>query len=194
MGDPVTIALGVGGTILSAAGQVQAGWAADANAKAQQQALEYQAKQAEINAGQERASAQRRAMEERRQAGLASSRAKALAAAGGGTLLDPSVVNIMGDLAAEGEYNADVAMYEGEERARDLETGAQLRRYEGYMERAAGRQEKRSGYLSAGATVLKGRSSLMSKYGGGGGTFADGSPKVTQAGGETIYWNSGRYG
>ena len=164
MADPVTMML-VGSTVLSAAGNLQEGWAADANAKAQQQSLEYEAKQSEVQAGQERAAAQRRAMEERRQATLASSRARALAAAGGGATIDPSVVNLMGDLAAEGEYNAGVAMYEGEEEARNLETSASLRRYEGTMARSAGKQAKRAGYIKAGTTVLKGGKSIYDSYG-----------------------------
>jgi len=187
MADPISIGLLVGSTVLSAAGAMQEGWAAEASAKAQQQQLEYQAKTGEIAAGQERASAQRRAMEERRQAGLASSRAQALAAAGGGGTLDPSIINIMGDLAAEGEYAADVELYEGEERARELETGAELRKYEGRAARAAGKRAKKAGYMKAAATVMKGGSSMAGK-------LSPGTESISWSDGTSgTYGRTGRY-
>lgn len=192
MADPMTIMM-VGGTILQAAGQISQGNAADANAKAQQEQLEYQAKVREINAGQERAAAQRRAIEERRQGDLASSRARAVAAAGGGDTFDPSVIDILGDLDAEGQYYSDIAMYEGEERARDLESGAALNRHEGQMARSAGKQAKKQSRFAAASTIMKGGADTMaSKYGD---TFADGSPRTTDiGGGDTIHWKTGRYG
>lgn len=159
MADPLTIGLMVGGTILSAAGQVQQGYAAEAAAKAQAQALEYQKSQMEVNAGQERAMAQRRAIEESRQKRLAQSALQARSAAGGGGTLDGSVVEIFGDLEEEGQYNANVALYEGEERARDLESGATLKQYEADQERRAGKYARQSSFLQAGATLLSGASS-----------------------------------
>ena len=176
MGDPVTIGMAVAGTVLGAYGQIQQGNAAEAAGKAQQKGLEYQAAQMEVQAGQERAAAQRRAMDERRKKTLTQSRAQAISAAGGGGSLDPTIVDIMGDLEAEGEYNANVAMYEGEERARDLLTGSQLRRYEGTQARTAGKMAKKSSRIAAAGSLLKGGNSLMDKYGGGN---------------ETIYWNDG---
>lgn len=173
-GDPLSIALTVGSTILSAVGQMQQGRAEEANARAQAQQLEYVAKQNEVNAGQERAAAQRRSAEARRQTRLKSSRAQALVAAGGGSTLDPSVIDIMGDIAAEGIYQSDLEIYEGEIRARGEETSASLRRYESEMARSAGKQAKKAGYMAAATSVLKGGSSLYDKYGG-----------------ETIYWSDG---
>lgn len=165
MGDPVTIGLAVGGTLLSAYGQYQQGQAADAMGKAQQQAADYQAAQMQTQAGQERAASQRKMIEERRRGTLAQSKAQALAAASGGSSLDPSIVDIMGDLEAETQYNVDVAQYEGEDRARDLEMGGSLKQYEGRMARQAGKMEKRSATIAAAGSLLKGGSTLMEKYG-----------------------------
>lgn len=165
MGDPVTIGLAVAGTALSAYGAYQQGQAADAAGKAAQVSADYQAKQMAVNAGQERAAAQRKAFEERRRGTLAQSKAQAVAAASGGGSLDPSIVDIMGDLEGEAQYNSNVALYEGEERARDLETGASIKRYEGAQARAAGKYEKRASTIKAAGSLLSGGSTLLDKYG-----------------------------
>lgn len=174
MGDPLTVGLAVGGTLLSAYGQIQQGQAADAMGKANQQSAEFSAKQMEINAGQERASAQRKMLEEGRKKNMALSRAQAVAAASGGGTLDPSIVDIMGDLEAEGEYNKRAALFEGEQRAQDLESGAMVQRYQGSMSRMAGKAEKKSSYVAAAGSLFKGGGqvgdsdafkSLMDKYG-----------------------------
>ena len=54
-------------------------------------------------AGARRAEGGAAAREERRQARLQQSRAQALAAASGASLADPTMINLMGDLDAEGE-------------------------------------------------------------------------------------------
>ena len=153
MADPISIGLMVGSTILSAVGARNAGIAANQEAN-------YRAQQAEINAGQERASAQRAQVEELRQMRIAQSRGQAVAAASGAGALDPSVMDIMGDLETEGRYRGATAMYEGEERARDLETGAVLARYEG-------KQAKKAGNIKAVSTLMSGATDLYSKYDGG---------------------------
>lgn len=165
MGDPVTIGLAVAGTLFQAYGQYQQGQAADAMGKAQEIAANYQADQMKVNAGQERAAAQRKMLEEKRRGTLAQSKVQAIAAASGGGSLDPSIVDIMGDLESEAQYNADVATFEGEERARDLETGANIKRYEGAQARAAGKYEKKAYTVKAASSLLSGGSSLLEKYG-----------------------------
>src|SRR3990172_2605978 len=99
------------GTAVSTVGQIQAGNAARKSAN-------FQAAQMNQQAGQERATSQRAAIEQRRAARIAASRATALAAASGGGATDPTVLNILGDIKTEGEYNALSAMFGGEERAR----------------------------------------------------------------------------
>lgn len=79
-------------------------------------------------AGQERATAQRAAIEERRRAGLLESRARAVAAKSGGGVSDPSVIDLIGDISAEGEYRALTRMYEGETAAQSLELEAKERK------------------------------------------------------------------
>ena len=113
-----------------------------------------EARQYEVAAGQARAAAQRGAAEERRKARLVQSRARAVAEGGAS---DVGVVNTMADIAAEGEYRALTALYEGEERARGYEDTAAARRY-------SGRQSLLSGIVAGSSTFLKEQPDLFSKY------------------------------
>ncbi len=99
--------------------------------RAEKKAAISDAKQLQYRAGQTRASAQRAAGEERRDARYLSSRARAVAAASGAGASDPTVVNLLADIEAEGEYNALARMYEGEESARGDQYAARARRSEG---------------------------------------------------------------
>lgn len=154
--DPVTMTTiatvaSVGGSVLSGIGQIQAGKAANVSA-------DFQAKQMEQRAGQERASSQRVAIEERRRAAIAGSNAQAAAAASGGGATDPTVLNIQGGIAGQGEYNALSALFEGEEKGRGLELQATSARMEG-------KQAKRAGMVSGISTIIGGAgNALMAKY------------------------------
>jgi hypothetical protein len=113
-------------------------------------------------AGQARASAQRQALDERHNADLAGSRAQAAAAASGAGATDPTVVNIQGDIAKEGEYRYGMALYNGEEYARGLEGQANAKR-------ASAKAAQFAGYMNAASTVLsaggKHGQTLLDKYG-----------------------------
>lgn len=142
----------VGGSIVSGLGQMQAGRAANASAK-------FQAAQLEQRVGQERAAAQRQAIEERRKAAFAISRGQAVAAASGGGATDPTVLDVTGGVAAQGEYNALSALFEGEERAR----GAQLQATATRME---GKQAKKAGMIGGLGTIAGGvGQTLYMRYG-----------------------------
>lgn len=156
----------VGSALITAVGQIRAGQAADQMGKAQQQGLEHQAEQMRVNAGQERAASQRDMIIKRKQATLVQSRAQAVAAASGGGTLDASIVDIMGDLEAEGDYGVNLAQYHGEERARDLESGAQMKVFEGGLARTAGKNAKKASRLAAVSTVIKAGASAMGGMGG----------------------------
>lgn len=144
---------GVVGAGVSAIGARNAGIAAEQEAN-------YRAKQDEITAGQKRASAQRATIEEIRKMRLTQSRGQAIAAASGAGALDPSVMDLMGDLETEGRYRAATAAYEGEDSARNLENKAMLSRY-------SGKQARSAGNTKALSTLMSGASDLYSKYDGG---------------------------
>lgn len=149
--DPVTATvLTIGSSVLSGLGQMQAGKAANANAK-------FQAGQMEQQAGQERASSQRDAIAQRRQSTIMQSNAQAAAAASGGGATDPTVLNITGNLAKEGEYNALSALFAGEERARGQELAATSTRMQG-------KQAKKQGMIGGISTIIGGSASAASKY------------------------------
>lgn len=142
----------IASTAISAVGTIAQGNAARA-------AGNYQAAQLNQQAGQERAIAQRNAIEQRHKATLANSRALAVAAAGGGGASDPTVNNIMGDITGQGEYNALSALYTGEERARGMNMQADVARLEGKQARSAS-------LLKAGTTILGAGSTLADRFGG----------------------------
>jgi len=112
----------------------------------------------EQNAGQVKAAAQRRAQDERDQAALLESRARALA---GGGASDPSVLRAMGEISAEGEYRSLSALYEGESDAQALRNRATATRKEA-------KDAKRAMQAAYASTIFNGGSQLYSKYGGGG--------------------------
>ncbi len=146
--------------VMSAAGTLLG---ADANSKAAK------AEQAQLNqqAMGERASASRAAAEADRQSRLMASAALAANSTSGGGFADPTFVNSMAAIAAEGEYNALSALYEGETQARSTE-------YAGRVRRAEAKRAKRESILTAGAQLGQGAldsrssSSMYNKYGGGG--------------------------
>ena len=150
--------LSLGMTVLGGLQQAQGIKAAG---KAQMQKAQYIADQNRVNAGQERASAQRGAIEDRRKGTFAQSRARALAAAGGGTVGDVS--NIIGDLGAESEYSALTTLYQGEDSARQLESSGNLALYEGKSALAASKIDARSTLMSTTGKALSG----FSEMGGG---------------------------
>lgn len=135
------------GTILSMYGQVRQGRDA-------QHAADFQAAQLDRNAGQQRAAAQRSAAEQRRQARIAGSRVAALARGGGG---DESVLDLQARIAGEGELRALTALYEGEDRARAMESQAKAQRYQGAI-------AKQAGNMGALNTAIKFGPGLYEKY------------------------------
>lgn len=165
-------ALLIASTAVSAVGSLvstqQSAAAAKSEGQASQALAEYNARQLRYKAGQERAVSQQRAIDERRQARLAGSRARAVAAASGGSATDPTVMDILAALRGEGEYNAQSALYEGDEAAKGLEAQANNAIAEGQYAAATGRYKakaiKRAGYMETVGTVLEGGASFYDKY------------------------------
>lgn len=140
--------------VVAAAGTLLGGASEKGSARSQALQLEQQA-------GQDRASSQRAAVEQRRSARYVQSRLQALAAASGAGATDPTIVKLSNDIDAAGEYAALTAMYEGESTARGEEFAAQVAR-------RTGKAAATASYAKAGSTLLSGASSWYDKYGGGG--------------------------
>jgi hypothetical protein len=144
----------------------------EAEGKAQQQAGEmanaaakFEARQMRTQAGQEQAVAQREAENRLRESALLMSRAQAVAAASGGGALDPTVLRIIGGLAAEGELAAATERYNGDERARQLKLAAVGREYEGVQAKYSGDVARSVGKWRAQNTLLQGAASMASAWG-----------------------------
>jgi len=127
-----------------ASAQEQAGRVAVQNAQVVQQQREAQAKQQESEALQNRAAAndeaakgQRAMIEAKRKGRLLAGRAQAVMAASGAGVDDSMTAGLL----AEGDYAGDVALFEGDQRARSFKNAANVNDYQ-----AAG-----SRYTGAGA-------------------------------------------
>lgn len=151
MAQAIPIALTVAGTALSAGGSI-----IGANDEARE--MRREAAQLETQAGLERASSHRAAMEEKRQSRLAASRARAVAAASGAGVDDPTVVNLIAGIEGEGEYRALSALYEGDQKALGMEAEAAARR-------RGAKSTKRAGLIKGASTILSGGASLYDRYG-----------------------------
>lgn len=125
--------IGVAGLALQAGGGIASENAAKKAASARKAAAEFEAQQLEQNAGQSMAVAQRQAFETGRTGEYTKSRALALAAASGGGASDPTVINTIANLASETAYRKSIDLYQGEERARQLNLSAAASRYSGQI-------------------------------------------------------------
>ena len=98
----------------------------------------FEARQYEQQAVQQEAAAQRAAAEQRRQSSIQQSRAIAVAAASGAGATDPSVVTHVSRMAGMGRYNSNLALYQGEEAARQLRMHAVAAQFTGLTAEEAG--------------------------------------------------------
>src|SRR3990167_4487491 len=157
----------IGGTALSAYNQYGAGKAAVAEGKAIQASKNYEADQMLVNAGQARATSQRKAMAQQKETKRIQSALQARAAASGGGVLDPTVMDLTGDIAQEGDYRRRVALFEGDDATRVYQSGANLKRWEGEQAVRAGKIKQRAANTGAGATLLSGigAATAFSKWG-----------------------------
>lgn len=141
-------ALQVGGTAVSALGQLAAGRSARA-------AANFEAAQLEQSAKAEQAMASREAEQRRKEKNLVISRARAVGAAGGGGL----DYDLLGALEEEGELRARDAVFSGEETAQGRLAQAGARR-------AEGRAASTAAFYGAGSSVLsQAGTSFLRKYG-----------------------------
>lgn len=178
----IPAALSVAGALTASEGQREAGQGSRVAAERAAAAKRFEAAQARVNAGQEIAAAQRAALEAKRQGTLIQSRQIALAAASGAGAADPTVVNLIARTAQESSYRAAVALYGGEEKARQLRMLAAGRDYEASMALEAGERQQGAYNTAARASLLGTAGSLFAKYGMGG-PKASGDSAAVDSGG-----------
>lgn len=153
------------GTVFQVLGGLSSASAAKLEGERAKVAAEFQAWQAEEQAGTAIAISQRQALEEQRQGRLAASRALAIAAASGGGASDPTIVNLLANAAGEGAYRAQVALYEGEAKARQLRLDAAAGRLSGAWAKQEGASRAVGLSLAATGAGARGAASLYAKYG-----------------------------
>lgn len=144
------VPLMIASTVAGASGAMQQGSASKASAYSA-------ATQLETAAGQDRATAQRQAIDQRRQARLLSSKLQARAGGDSGA----GIINLDTGITGEGEYRALTALFNGEESARGKE-------HQAANARITGDNAVRAARTAAFSTVLQGASSMFGKYGQGG--------------------------
>lgn len=146
-------------TALSAASSAKAG---SDSAKAQKADAKFQERQLVVSQNNTMASGERAATEERKQAQLAQSRAVALAAGSGAGASDPTVTNILGNLAGEGEYNALSQLFNAQSESASDQN--QINALKAGVSATAS-ATRTAGLLQGVGTAGQGIGSFLSKYG-----------------------------
>lgn len=145
---PIFGAIGMG---VQALGTLQAGAEAEARAK-------YEAKVQEQQADEAYASSQREAAEKYRKGQLMLSEQRAAIAGSGGDLTDPSVLDIMGDTAAEIDLAARTDIYRGDQQARGYNDAA-------IASRISGKNARTASFIGAAGGLFSGISNMYSRFG-----------------------------
>jgi hypothetical protein len=167
------------GSLIESWGMLEQGRSARIAGERAKVSAEFMARQADEEAGIAIALAQRRALEEQRQGELQASRALAVAAASGGGVSDPTIVNLLANIKGEAVYRANIALYEGEAQARRLRLEAAAGRLSGSYAQIEGARAEQGYAIGAAGTVFRGgaavysmlrrdRASLYDRYGMGG--------------------------
>lgn len=138
------------GTGISAIGQIQAG-------RQQEAMAEYQAEQMELQAQDKMALATRDAEQEAKKKDALLSRQVALAADSGGGVQNASVLGILEDAEAAGQYNVDTAIYNGQQESAGLRSQAGATRLEGKAARTGAT-------LGAAGTLISGIGSAANSF------------------------------
>jgi hypothetical protein len=153
-----------------------------AGAQSQAKFIEAQAKneQQQLNrmSAEEKAVASRDAQAKSKETSLLLSRQQAVAAASGAGATDPTVLELAGDLAKEGNVQSRELMRQGLEKGQMLEyrgtVGRQMAKSQAKMTRLAGWGSMIGGFADAANTFASsGGTSAFGKYGGGMPTGAD---------------------
>jgi type II secretory pathway pseudopilin PulG len=160
--------LSAGATMIGAVSQSNA---MKAQARTDQQRAEIESQWAERRALEERAAGQRAGGEEMRKAHLAQGRLTTLAAASGGTATDPGVLDTLGDIEQEGQYNARTAEAGHQQKAAGIQYQSNLDRWttdaNARIKQSSARSTLIGGIMGAAGQVASGyaKTPMGSRYG-----------------------------
>ncbi len=144
------------GSLVSAAGAVSQGLAQKRAGKVAQRMGDYEALGYERNAAAAEAGAQAQAFERQRDTDELISKQVAEAAASGGGVENPTILDIVGRTAQRGSYLTRSELYQGESRAAGLRDEAAASRYRGKVARAEGKSAMAQSILGAVGDVAGG--------------------------------------
>ena len=144
---------GIIGAISTGVGAVVSAAGARAQGRAQRQAAERQAQMLEINAKNEKAAAQRQALQLKRNKELAISTAQARAGGSGFDPTDPTTLDITGEIERYGTLQEQSALFGGLSRAEGLTD-------EAASVRATGAAQEQASKIDAASTLLGGITSM----------------------------------
>lgn len=157
------VAIGAG-TALQFKGNLDSATAVKRSAARKQQAAEFAAAELRQNAGQQIAAGEMGAAEVRRQGDIANSDLVAKAAASGGGVDDPTIVNLQARNAGITDHLALLKMYEGEDAARTMNLRAAVAKYGADMNSADAQAAASAYQTKAAFSVASGASSLYSRF------------------------------
>lgn len=142
-------------TAVQAYGAIQDANAASASAQSEAQAMDFNAEQSRIAAQEERRQALQRELAMRREANRLLGRQRA-AIAQSGTAFTGSNLDMLEESSVAAELDALNTRYEGQLRARGLETQSQMDTLAAQNARRNAKAYRTSGYLKAGGSILSG--------------------------------------
>ena len=158
--------VGIIGLALQGMGAADARKDAREIARKKRQLAEFEATQLDQQANDALAASQRTLFNEKRTEKLVQSRALTLAAASGGAS-DPTVIRIISGIASEAAYRQNLAIYQGEDRARSLRLAAEANRFSGEIGASATIAQGNAIAIQGAGQVLGDASSLYARYGYG---------------------------
>jgi hypothetical protein len=157
---------------ISAQGQMEAGKAADAQAKSEQNMANYNAALGEREAKQTEAVTALQQKQQAEASDRAASTSKAGLGASGAVTTTGSPLLIQAEQASQNELQNLMIGYQGAEEATALRSGAALDVMGGKIARQRGSAAKTASYYGAGSTLLSSFSSMAGGFKGGGGSSA----------------------
>lgn len=153
-GVAVGSALGTVGAGLSALSAISSFQEGRGQADVIKNTAAYNAKVAAQEAKAEMATSSRSASEERRKANILIG--DTIAQAGKSGAIDPTTINIIGDIAKEGDLRARTKMFEGADTARKIRQGSDLDTWTSINKARSARRKGISTAMGTGMSALKG--------------------------------------
>ena len=154
----------IGGTVISALGQIQAGKMAAYQGEQEKVNREHAAKQMEIDADLLVAEGQHKAKQHKRQKDLALSELQNKSAASGFDPLSGNTDEIDTNIREWGEYQAAAAMANAQAQGQRRKEGATMERISGDAAAKAGKFQKQASYGEAAGTLFGGMA-RVSRFG-----------------------------